>query len=107
MTVGIASYGALAGSTAATNALQAQVSATNAATTAVGSAVLPPGLDSASAFATGNQIASTQQFGAMIQLGVVELQKRNAVLTANAAENSLNDAASAAATAVAPNTVPL
>lgn len=96
MNVGIASYGALQGATAATTALQVQVAATNAATSVAGNAIVPAGVDSASAFATGNQISSNMQFTARVQECLGQMQAQNAVLTKHSAESAGIDAVHAA-----------
>ncbi|MGP9760832.1 hypothetical protein [Corynebacterium sp. AOP12-C2-36] len=94
--VGIQSYAAVAGTTAATSAIQATMGGVTMATTAVANAILPPGSEGASMLATLSNKTNTNDFNAKFGVGLVEMQKRNAVVATHSAENAAADMAGVA-----------
>lgn len=97
MNVAIKDYGVIAGTVAATSAIEATLHASNGATQAVGNAILPPGTEGASTLAKIKQTTNTADFGTKLGLGLVELNKRSALMGAHAAEGMSIDLASAGA----------
>lgn len=93
--VGIKDYGTIAGTIAATSALQAAMAQTNATTQAVGNAIVPPGTEGASVLARTKQVSNTNDFATKLGLGIVELDKRNAIMAKHSAETAAIDAAGA------------
>lgn len=105
MNVAVKDYGVIAGTIAATTALEGALQASNGVTQAVGNAILPPGSEGASTLAKIKQTTNTTDFGAKLSLGLVELQKRNALMGTHAAEAMSIDLASAGAVAAVDTTI--
>lgn len=95
-TYGIHDYATIAGTIAATSALQTQMQVTNAATMAVGNSILPPGVEAASALADVGQKTSNMDFGTKLSAGVTELMRRGGVMGTHTAQMATTDAAGAA-----------
>jgi hypothetical protein len=94
---GIQSYSAVAGTTAATTALQGTMNVISSAMTAAVDATLPPGSEGASLLATMNNKTNANDYHAKFSLGVTELQKRNGVVTRHSLSTASADDAAAAA----------
>lgn len=95
MAIGIRDYGTVAGTIAATSALQAQMAATTAVTEQIGNAILPPGMEGASALSTVQQHASNADFGTKLRVGIEELMKRNGVMGLHSEAVAADDLAGA------------
>lgn len=95
---GIVSTAAQDAIVAAIGAVFAQIEALESATTAITSLVMPPTNDSASGMAVMQDTANTAQFTAMFKLGLTEIAKAGALVTAENHAIQANDVASAATT---------
>lgn len=96
--IGVLDYGTVGATVAATTVVQGTLSAVSAATAAVGSSILPPGTEGASMLGTAKQMTNVAGFISALEMGLMEMQARNAVTTAHTTETLAIDVADAAAT---------
>lgn len=78
---GISDFGAVTGTVAATNMLQGGLSLVSAATAAGASAIMPPGSEGASLFASVKQKSNVVGFIESLEKGLAEMTMRNQVVT--------------------------
>lgn len=98
--IGVTSFGDVAAQGAQATALNTGFAASSAASNAAVSVLTPPGNEGASFRAVANQEASTQQFWAMMGLGVEQVNERVAATAADSAGWMAIDGAGAASVAV-------
>lgn len=90
--VGIQDFAMIEATVAATDALQATMSGNTQLTASAGASVLPAGMESASALATGKQASYTADFATKMFDAVTQLSQRNVINRAHSATTLVNDA---------------
>ncbi len=95
MLTGMVSMPAAAGSAAVLSGIQAQLAAMTAANAASSAAIIPPGLDGASARAVAQQAASAATFQTNFLLGIEQLMELSSTVGLASAAYEIHDAAGA------------
>lgn len=98
--IGVTSFGDVAAQGAEATALNAGFASSSAAANAAVSVLTPPGNEGASYRAVANQVGGTQEFWAMMALGVEQVNERVGATAADSAGWMAIDAAGAAAVTV-------
>lgn len=99
--IGVQDFAVIEATTAATDALQQSMAANTHITASAGAALLPAGMEAASALATGTQKTYTADFAAKMFDAVSQLAERNVITRAHSATTLANDAVHAANVAAA------